>query len=41
MIREILQDLAILSENVYNINKTGVILCILGSIQVFVNKDDL
>jgi hypothetical protein len=41
MIREVLQDLAILSENVYNMDKTGVMLCMLGSIQVFVSKDDL
>ena len=40
MIREVLQDPAILTENVYNIDETGVMLCMLGSIQVLVSKDD-
>jgi hypothetical protein len=41
VIREVLQDLAILPENVYNMDKTGVMLYMLGSIQVLVSKDDL
>jgi hypothetical protein len=40
VIREVLQDPAILPENVYNMDETGVMLCMLGSIQVFVSKDD-
>jgi hypothetical protein len=32
VIREVLQDPAILLENVYNMDETGVILCMLGSI---------
>jgi hypothetical protein len=41
VIRKVLKDPAILLENVYNIDKTGVMLCILGFIQVLVSKDDL
>src|SRR5438045_6029746 len=41
VIREVLQDLAILPENVYNMDETGVMLCMLGSIQVLLSKDDL
>ena len=40
VIREVLQDLAILPENIYNMDETGVMLCMLGSIQVLVSKDD-
>jgi hypothetical protein len=40
VIGEVLQDPATLLENVYNIDKTGVMLCMLGSIQVLVSKDD-
>ena len=40
MIRKILQDPAILVENIYNIDETRVILSILGSIKVLVGKDD-
>ena len=40
VIREVLQDPAILPRNVYNIDETGVMLCMLGSIQVPVSKDD-
>jgi hypothetical protein len=36
-----LQDLAILLENVYNMDKIGVMLCMLSSIKVFLSKDDL
>jgi hypothetical protein len=41
VIKEVLQDPAILPENVYNIDETRVILYMLGSIQVLVSKDDL
>jgi hypothetical protein len=41
VIGEVLQDLAILLENVYNINKTRVMLYMLSSIQVLVSKDNL
>ena len=40
MIEEVLQDPAILPENVYNIDETRVMLCMLGSIQVLVSKVD-
>jgi hypothetical protein len=36
--KDILQDLAVLVENVYNIDETGVILSILGSIKILVSK---
>jgi hypothetical protein len=35
-----LQDLVILSENVYNMDKIGVILYILSSIKVLISKND-
>jgi hypothetical protein len=41
VIKEILTDLNILPENIYNINKTGVILSILGSVKVLVSKNNL
>ena len=37
----ILQDMAILPENVYNMDETGVMLSMLGSIKVLVGKDDM
>ena len=40
VIKEVLQDPAILPENVYNMDETGVMLCMLGSIQVLVSKGD-
>jgi hypothetical protein len=40
VIRKVLEDPAILLENVYNINKTGVILCMFGSTKVLLSKDD-
>jgi hypothetical protein len=40
VITEVLQDPAILAENVYNMDETRVMLCMLGSIQVLVGKDD-
>lgn len=36
-----LQDLAVLAENVYNIDETGVMLLKLGSAKVLVQKSDL
>ena len=41
VVRKVLTDPAILVENVYNIDETGVILCMFGSIKVFLSKDDL
>jgi hypothetical protein len=35
-----LQDPAILPENVYNMDETGVILCMLNSVKVLIGKDD-
>ena len=40
VVKKVLQDPAILPENVYNMDETGVMLCMLGSIQVLVSKDD-
>ena len=40
MIEEVLQDPAILPENVYNMNETGVMLSMLGSVKVLIGKDD-
>lgn len=40
MIRKVLQDPVILPENVYNMDETGVMLCMLGSIKVLISKDD-
>jgi len=36
----VLKDSAILPENVYNIDETGVMLCMLNSIKVLISKDD-
>jgi hypothetical protein len=36
-----LQDLAILAENVYNIDKTSVILSILSFVKVLVSKNNM
>ena len=41
MIGRVVYNLAILPENCYNIDETGVILSMLGSIKVFISKDDL
>ena len=38
MIKEVLQDPAILAENVYNIDEIRVMLFMLGSIKVLVSK---
>jgi hypothetical protein len=37
----VLQDPAVLAENVYNIDETGVILSMLGSVKVLVSKNDM
>ena len=39
--KAVLQDLDILPENVYNTNKTGVMLSMLGCVKVLVSKDDV
>jgi hypothetical protein len=36
----VLQDPVILPENVYNMDETGVMLCMLGSVKVLLSKDD-
>ena len=41
MIERLLQDPAILAENVYNMDETGVILSMLGSAKVLVGKNDV
>jgi len=41
VIRDILQDPAILAESVYNIDETSVMLFMLGSIKVLVSKHDM
>ena len=40
MIKDVLQDPGILVENIYNIDKTGVILSMPGSVKVLVGKHD-
>ncbi|KAF1932603.1 uncharacterized protein M421DRAFT_398980 [Didymella exigua CBS 183.55] len=40
VIGQVLQDPSVVLENVYNIDKTGVILSMLGSVKVMVGKDD-
>jgi hypothetical protein len=41
VIEKVLQDPTILSENVYNMDETGVMLSKLGSVKVLVGRDDL
>lgn len=41
VIGKVLQGPAIRPENVYNMDETGVMLCMLGSVKVLVGKDDL
>lgn len=36
-----LKDLAISKENIYNIDKTSVMLSMLGTVKVLVGKDDM
>ena len=40
VIGKVLEDPAILPENVYNMDETGIMLSMLGSIKVLVSKDD-
>lgn len=40
VVGKVLQDPAVLPENVYNMDETGVMLCVLGSIKVLVSGDD-
>jgi len=40
VISKVLQDPAILSKNVYNMDETGVMLCMFDSVKVLVSKDD-
>ena len=41
VIEKVLKDPVILPENVYNMDETGVMLCMLGSVKVLLGKDDL
>ena len=41
MIGRVVHDPAILPENCYNMDETGVMLSMLGSVKVLVSKDDL
>jgi hypothetical protein len=41
VMEKVLQDPAILSENVYNIDETGVMLSKLGSVKVLIGRDNL
>ena len=41
VIKDILQDPAVLAENVYNMDETGVMLSMLGSVKVLVGKHDM
>ena len=40
VIGKVLRDPAIVAENVYNMDETGVMLSMLGSIKALVGKDD-
>jgi len=40
VIRRVLDDPSILPENVYNMDETGIMLSMLGSVKVLVSKDD-
>jgi hypothetical protein len=41
VISQVQQDLSILPENSYNMDETGVMLSMLGSVKVLVGKDDI
>lgn len=41
MIGRVLKDPAISKENVYNMDETGVMLSMLGTVKVLVGKDDM
>jgi len=40
VIGKVLQDLAIRPENIYNMDETGAVLCLLGSVKVVEGRDD-
>ena len=41
MIKDVLQDPAVLAENVYNMDETGIMLSMPGSVKVLVSKHDM
>lgn len=41
MIEPVLKDSAILLENIYNMDETGVMLYMLGTVKVLLSSDDL
>jgi hypothetical protein len=41
VIEKVVEDPAVLPENVYNMDETGVMLSMLGSVKVLVGKNDL
>jgi hypothetical protein len=41
VIKDVLQDPAVLAENVYNMDETGVMLSMPGSVKVLVSKHDM
>ena len=41
VVGKVLQELAILPENCYNMDETGVLLSMLGSVKVLIGKDDI
>jgi hypothetical protein len=41
VISRVLQDSSILPENAYNIDETGVMLSMFGSVKVLIGKDDI
>jgi len=41
VVGELLRDPAILPENVYNMDETGVVLCMLGFAKVLLSKDEM
>lgn len=41
MIESVIKDPDVLLENVYNIDETGVMLSMLGSVKVLVGREDL
>ena len=40
VVRKVLEDLAVIPENVYNIDETRIMLCMLNSVKVLVSEDD-
>jgi hypothetical protein len=41
VISKVLQDPSILPENSYNMDETGVMLSMLGSVKVLIGRDDI